>query len=108
MKWRYFVNRVAISNTHIHINMGLPSHSTEKWPKKLRCSVIFSETKAIGGRNMVFDCYIPVCYKLMFIVIIIIIIINKCALSRTLGKWTSCLDSVSMCEYLDLNGSTSF
>jgi hypothetical protein len=57
---------------------------------------------------MVFDCYIPVCYKLMFIVIIIIIIINKCALSRTLGKWTSCLDSVSMCEYLDLNGSTSF
>jgi hypothetical protein len=45
---------------------------------------------------MVFDCYIPVCYKLMFI---IIIIINKCALSRTLGKWTSCLYSVSWLEW---------
>jgi hypothetical protein len=88
--------------------MGLRSHSTEKWPKKLECSVIFSETKAIGGRNIIFDYYILVCYKVMMMMMIIIIINNKCAFSRTLGKWKSCLASVTMYEYLGLNDSTSF
>jgi hypothetical protein len=74
-------------------NRWLLSQSTEKIAKKKWKSVLFSEKKPIGSRN--------IRMMMMMMIIIIIIIINKYARSATLGKWNIFLDVIVRLSWLE-------